>query len=62
MVDKADARIRAFKISSTPQLVVDGKYIIPTPDGVSEADAHKRMLEVADFLIVKTRAERAAKK
>jgi len=61
LVDKADARIRAFKISSTPQLVVDGKYIIPTPDGISEADAHKRMLEVVDFLVTKIRAERAAK-
>jgi thiol:disulfide interchange protein DsbA len=62
MVEKADARIRAFKISSTPQLVVDGKYIIPTPDGISEADAHKKMLEIVDFLVGKIRAERAAKK
>ena len=62
MVDKADARIRAFKISSTPQLVVDGKYIIPTPDGISETDAHKKMLEIVDFLVTKIRVERAAKK
>jgi len=62
MLAKADERIRAFKISSTPQLVVDGKYIIPTPDGISEADAHKKMLEIVDFLVTKIRAERAAKK
>ncbi len=62
MVDKADARIRAFKITSTPQLVVDGRYVISTPDGISEADAHKRMLETVDFLVTKIRAERAAKK
>ncbi|MET0355681.1 MAG: thiol:disulfide interchange protein DsbA/DsbL [Cellvibrio sp.] len=62
MMTKADARVRAFKISSTPQLVVDGKYVIPTPDGVSEAESHKAMLQIADFLIVKIRAERAAKR
>ena len=62
MIAKADARIRAFKITSTPQLVVDGRYMISTPDGISEAEAHKRMLETVDFLVSKIRAERAAKK
>ena len=61
MINKADARIRAFKISSTPQLVVDGKYVIPTPDGITEADAHRKMLAIVDYLVVKIRAERAAK-
>ncbi len=62
MMAKADARIRAFKISSTPQIVVDGKYVVPTPDGVNEADSHKAMLQVVDFLVAKIRAERAAKR
>lgn len=61
MMGKTDARVRAFKISSTPQLVVDGKYVISTPNGMSETDGHKKMLQIADALVTKVRAERAAK-
>ena len=61
MMAKADARIRSFKISSTPELVVDGRYVISTPNGKGEDDAHKEMLQIADFLVAQIRAERAAK-
>lgn len=62
MMSKADARVKAFKISSTPQLVVDGKYLISTPAGVSEEEGQKRMLQTVDFLVAQVRAERAAKR
>lgn len=52
-VKQADARARSFKISGTPELVVDGRYRISTRMAGSQAD----MLKVADFLIEKVRAE-----
>lgn len=61
LMSQGDTRIRAFKISSTPELVVDGRYKISTPGGMDEAKAHEQMLQIADFLIAQTRAERAAK-
>jgi protein dithiol oxidoreductase (disulfide-forming) len=61
MMGQADTRARAFKISSTPELVVDGKYRISTPSGMPEADAHQEMVKIATFLVEQVRAERAAK-
>lgn len=50
---KADARVRAYAISSTPELIVDGRYRI----SAREAGSHEDMLKVADFLIEKIRSE-----
>lgn len=53
-VKQADARARSYKVSGTPEVVVDGKYRIST----SMAGGQPQMLEVADFLVAKIRAER----
>ena len=61
LMSQADTRTRALRISSTPELVVDGRYKISTPGGMDEGKAHEEMLKIADFLIAQIRAERAAK-
>ena len=58
MVAQANQRILGYKISSTPELIVEGKYRITS----RQVGSHEAMLEVAQFLVDKTRAERAAKK
>lgn len=58
LVAQADARVRGYKISATPELVVDGKYRVSS----RLVGSHEEMLKVAQFLVDKTRAERAAKK
>ena len=57
-INQANARQRGFKISSTPQLVVDGRYSINS----RVEGGHEAMLKVAQFLVDKVRAERAATK
>ncbi|UTA47764.1 thiol:disulfide interchange protein DsbA/DsbL [Simiduia sp. 21SJ11W-1] len=54
-VRQADARARSYRVTGTPELVVDGKYRI----SASAAGSQQAMLEVADFLVEKIRAERA---
>lgn len=56
-VKQAEARVRGYKITGTPELVVEGKYRISS----SLAGGHEEMLKVVDFLVAKERAERAAK-
>lgn len=51
---QADNRVRDYKISSTPQIVIDGRYRIAVTK-------HEDILQVAQFLVEKVRAERAAK-
>ena len=58
LMAQADARVRGYKISSTPELIVDGKYRVSTRTVAS----HEEMLKVAQFLVDKIRAERALKK
>lgn len=53
MIRQADAKVKGYKISSTPQLVVNGTYVIEPRAGVS----HDEMLKIADFLINKVRNE-----
>ncbi len=53
-VKQADARARSYKITGTPEMVVDGKYRI----SASLAGGHKEMLKVADFLVAKARADK----
>jgi thiol:disulfide interchange protein DsbA len=54
-VKQADNRVRDMKIASTPTMVVDGRFKV----AVSK---HEDMLKVAQFLVDKVRAERAAMK
>lgn len=54
-IKQADARVRGYKITGTPELVVDGKYRISS----SMAGSQEAMLKVAQFLVDKIRAERA---
>ncbi len=61
LMSQGDIRTRALKISSTPELVVDGRYKISTPGGMDESKAHEQMLNITDFLLAQIRAERAAK-
>lgn len=52
-VKQADARARSYKISGTPELVVNGKYRVTA----KLAGGQKQMLDVANFLIAKERAQ-----
>lgn len=54
-IKQAEARTRAFKIASTPMLIVDGRFRVA-------AEKHEDMLKVAAFLVDKVRAERATAK
>ena len=49
---QANARARSYKISGTPELVVNGKYRVSG----REAGGQTEMLQVVDFLINKERA------
>ncbi|MEQ8262470.1 thiol:disulfide interchange protein DsbA/DsbL [Pseudohaliea sp.] len=53
---QADARARAARISGTPEVMVAGKYRVTTRKAGSQAG----MLEIAEFLIEKERAAKAA--
>lgn len=55
-VNQADARARSYGITSTPELVVNGKYRISSRLNGGQAE----MLKVASFLIEKERAAKAA--
>lgn len=57
-VKQADARARSYGITGTPELVVNGTYRISGRTAGSPAD----MLKVADFLVERERAARAAAK
>jgi protein dithiol oxidoreductase (disulfide-forming) len=57
-INQANAKIRSYKITGTPTIVIDGRYRI---DSAAGKDPHKRMLAIADFLINKVRAERELK-
>lgn len=54
-VKQADARTRGYKVTGTPELVVDGKYRISS----TTAGGHEEMLKVAQFIVDKIRSERA---
>jgi thiol:disulfide interchange protein DsbA len=54
-VKQAEARARDFKIPSTPALIVDGRLRVTVAN-------HEEMVKVAQFLVDKVRAERAAVK
>jgi len=51
-VRQADALARSAKITGTPSMMVDGKYLISP----RKAGSYSNMLKIADFLIAKERA------
>jgi protein dithiol oxidoreductase (disulfide-forming) len=51
-VTQADARARSYKVSGTPEIVVNGKYRV----SARAAGGQAQMLSVVDFLIAKERA------
>lgn len=53
MVKQADARARSYKITGTPEIVVNGKYRVSARLAGGQAE----MLKVVDFLIEKERAQ-----
>lgn len=57
-ISKAMERVKAYRVTGTPELIVDGKYKVTTRSSGSQED----MLKVAQFLVEKSRAEHAAKK
>lgn len=56
-VQQADARTRSMKITGTPQIIVDGRYVVKSTKDMG----HDGMLKVTDYLIEKIRAENAKK-
>ena len=53
-VKQADARARSYKITGTPEIVVDGKYRVSARMAGGQAE----MLKVVDYLVAKIRAEK----
>lgn len=64
-VNQAKARALSYKIDGTPEMIVAGKYRIDGKllggKGVSEDETHKRMLDLANYLISKERPIKIAK-
>lgn len=54
-VKQADARARSYRITGTPEIIVDGKYRV----SAKMAGGQDKMLKVVDFLINKVRTERS---
>jgi thiol:disulfide interchange protein DsbA len=52
-VNQAEAKMREYQVRSTPNMVVNGKYLISTGDAVR---TQQEMLEVVDFLVNKERS------
>ncbi len=55
-VGRSQQQVPRYGVSSTPTLVVAGKYRIE----VGQNNTHARMLEIVDFLVAKERAARSA--
>ncbi|AMX01233.1 thiol:disulfide interchange protein DsbA/DsbL [Microbulbifer thermotolerans] len=60
-VKQGMANQRAYQLSGTPEVVVAGKYRISTslPGFKGKSNGQELMLQVADYLIAKERAERS---
>lgn len=52
-VNQAEAKMREYQVRSTPNMIVNGKYLISTGDAVR---TQQEMLEVVDFLVNKERS------
>jgi len=57
MVQQADARARAYGITGTPEVIINGKYRV----SAGMTGSQKKMMEVAEYLISKEKAILAAK-
>jgi len=55
MVNQAKARLRSYRVQGTPEIIVNGKYRVST----RKAGGFSGMLNVAEFLIQKERAQTA---
>ncbi len=53
-IKQAEARARGYKVTGTPEMVVEGKYLVNS----RLTKSHEEMLKVVDYLVAKTRAER----
>jgi thiol:disulfide interchange protein DsbA len=51
-VNQAEARMQDYGIRSTPNMIVNGKYLITTGENVR---TQQEMLDVVDFLVEKER-------
>lgn len=56
-VNQAEQRMQAYQIRSTPNMIVNGKYLVTTGDSVP---TQEEMLLVVDFLIEKERVAKAS--
>ena len=56
-IKQAEARARGYKVTGTPEMVVEGKYRVSS----RMTGGHAEMLKVVDFLVEKVRAERGLK-
>jgi protein dithiol oxidoreductase (disulfide-forming) len=54
-VNQAEQRMSAYQIRSTPNVIVNGKYLVTTNDAVR---TQQDMLTIVDFLVAKERAAR----
>lgn len=64
-VTQAKSRALSYRISGTPEMVVNGKYRVSGSMGsksLSEQEAHQRMLQVVDYLIDQERHAKTAAK
>ena len=52
-VNQAEAKMREYQVRSTPNMVVNGKYLISTGEAVP---TQQEMLEVVNFLVEKERS------
>ena len=52
-VNQAEAKMREYQVRSTPNMIVNGKYLISTGDAVR---TQQEMLEVVNFLVNKERS------
>ena len=54
-VQQADARTRAYRVTGTPTLIVDGRFLVDA----RMAGGNDKMLEVVDHLVAQQWAQRA---
>lgn len=64
-VKQAKSRALSYRISGTPEMVVNGKYRVSgnmAGNSLPETQAHQRMLQVVDFLVASERRAKTAAK
>lgn len=56
-VNQAEKRMQDYQIRSTPNMIVNGKYLVTTGEAVT---TQEEMLQVVDFLVEKERAAKSS--